>query len=207
MGALGLAAYVMASFFLPLVRRATLAQAALAASTLPFAVSALGVGAQMMAYLMDRSALAVMILSTMVTGVLLWRAISSGRSQFHDRLRKRKYRRLLRNLDHNWSPTFDLDRPPLGRLGCISIGLSVSGPALGAQLDELIGIQNALLVVAVICFSLGLAALYRTAYQVGLNLAEMRRIEVRLGRRLRLPPYRKEDEPLVSCTLAGLGGR
>jgi hypothetical protein len=192
-----LAAYLVASFILPRIDSALLVQAAGAASLLPFCVASLCVGAQAMLYLLGPQAIAVMLLSLTLSCVLLYRAIDTRRVLFYDLLRKRKYRRLLRSETHNWSPTFDIEQSLPGKVGLVGIGLSVSGPAIGIHLHRMIGRANANIVMVIIPYLMGLFTLFGAGFRVGLYMVEMRRIELRIGRRLTLPPYREEDEPSV----------
>jgi hypothetical protein len=192
-----LAAYLAASFLLPRTRDALLAQAAHAARGLPLSIASLSVGGQMMMYLIGPSAMVAMLVSVGLTALLLWRGIISGRARFYDKLGKRRYRRLLRDETHNWDATFSIEQP-LGSVGCIGIGASISGPAIGMHLDEMIGRPSANIVMGIVLFFIGLLTLHALGYQTGVYLIEMRRIELRLGRRLRLAPYRRADEPRVT---------
>jgi len=72
----GLAAYLGASFLLPRVRSALVAQAAAAAAPLPLGVSLLSAGTQVMMYLSGRQAIAVMLITITVTSLLLWSTIA-----------------------------------------------------------------------------------------------------------------------------------
>ena len=192
----GLAAYLTASLLLPRVKSAFVAQAALALTPIPLGVSLISAGAQVMMYLLGPEAIIVMLTTIATISVLLWRTIRSRRILFYDLLRKRKYRQLLRNEEDSWSPRFEVEQSSLGRIGCIGIGLSVSGPAIGMHLHRMIGRPSANIVMGIAVFFLGAVLLYGFGYQVGLYLVEMRRIESRIGRSLTLPPYREEDEPL-----------
>jgi hypothetical protein len=192
-----LAAYLAAPFVVPRIRSALVAQAVFASCALPGLISSLSIGAQMMLFQLGPQAVAAMFISFAVSCVLIWMTIGSRRAAFYELLRKRRYRRLLHSEGHTWSPTFDLEQSSLGRVGCIGIGLSVSGPAIGANLDEMIGRPNANLVLGIIPFFMGLILLCGAGYRIGLYVIEMRRIESRIGRPLTLPPYRGEDEPLA----------